>query len=90
MKRLTAADISQIVSKRLKAAGLKDKHTTGHSLRHSGATELLRQTNDIYAVSKFLRHRSVKATEVYLRHSGQSIADQQKPQRILSELLQSV
>lgn len=46
-----------------------EKHITPHSLRHSRATHLLNKSNnDIYAVSKFLGHSSVKTTEIYLHN----------------------
>lgn len=40
---------------------------TGHALRHTGATELLIATGDnVYVVQQALRHRTLKATQVYL------------------------
>ncbi|MEW7278191.1 tyrosine-type recombinase/integrase [Aquimarina sp. 2201CG1-2-11] len=43
------------------------KKATLHSLRHSIATHLLQQGMELEAISQFLGHRSLEATEVYVR-----------------------
>lgn len=41
---------------------------SGHALRHTGATELAVATGDnVYVVQQALRHRTLKATQVYLK-----------------------
>ena len=70
--RICSNDMSAIVSKRLKAAGLKTRRVTGHSLRHSAATHLIIAGElDIYAVSLFLRHRDLNKTRLYTHHVEQ-------------------
>jgi len=46
-----------------------DNELTLHNLRHTYATELLRAGSDIYPVTKFLGHSSVKTTEKYYAHA---------------------
>ena len=51
-----------------KGAGI-NKVIGTHALRRSRATHLLDETNDIYFVSKFLRHKSIVTTLRYLKIS---------------------
>lgn len=48
------------------AAGI-DKHVTSHIARHTFATMLVSQGNDLYAVQHLLGHRDIKVTQVYAR-----------------------
>ena len=48
-------------------AGVNYERRQVHGLRHSCATELLEQTNDIYVVARHMRHSSVGTTEVYAK-----------------------
>ncbi len=43
------------------------KKATLHSLRHSIATHLLQQGMELEAIGQFLGHRSLEATEIYVR-----------------------
>lgn len=49
------------------------KHITFHCGRHTYATYLLTQGEDIYTVSKLLGHRELKTTQVYAK-----VIDQKK------------
>jgi site-specific recombinase XerD len=60
----------QYLNRRLKLLLEKAEITkvaTLHSLRHSIATHLLQQGMELEAISQFLGHRSLEATEVYVR-----------------------
>lgn len=46
-----------------------------HQLRHLFGTELYRQTHDIYAVKRALRHDSIRSTEIYVEADTSWIAD---------------
>lgn len=69
---LLPASIGCIVRKAMIAAGLTYKgdptHArTPHSLRHTGAHDILERTHDVRSVQQALRHKSVRSTEIYLR-----------------------
>jgi integrase/recombinase XerD len=40
---------------------------TLHSLRHSIATHLLQQGMELESIGRFLGHKSIEATQVYVR-----------------------
>ena len=48
------------------AAGI-EKHVTFHVARHSFATLLATQRNEIYVISQFLGHADVKTTQIYTK-----------------------
>jgi integrase/recombinase XerD len=54
------------------AAGKKRWKITSHSLRHACATYMIKNDADIYKVSKYLGHSSVKVTEkIYVHDDGE-------------------
>jgi integrase/recombinase XerD len=61
--------IQQIFHKAKRAAGIRKKVTV-HSLRHSRATELLRQGVDATLIQKFLGHSNIKTTQEYYLHTN--------------------
>jgi site-specific recombinase XerC len=63
-KKINADRVGKIVRRVGKAAGIKDLHT--HRLRHSFATWTLRESGDLYAVSKALGHKALAQTEIYI------------------------
>jgi len=68
--RLAASTVSELVHDAMVDAGVKrpgDASRTPHSLRHTGAHDMLARTRDVRAVQQALRHASVRSTEVYLR-----------------------
>jgi site-specific recombinase XerD len=54
----------KIVRRIAKATGIP-VHT--HKLRHTFATWTLKESKDLYAVSKALGHRQLKQTEIYVQ-----------------------
>lgn len=65
--RLTTKTISTICKDGLKAIGLDGKEFTAHSLRHTAAVELLKQSNfNIYKAQLVLRHSSPVTTQIYV------------------------
>ena len=49
-----------------KAAGI-EKHITSHTARHTFATLLITQGNDLYAVQHLLGHRDIRVTQIYAK-----------------------
>lgn len=63
--RLTPRSVQRIVKKYAIKAGIVGKQISPHSLRHSYATDLLRNGADIRSVQAMLGHASVTTTQIY-------------------------
>lgn len=63
--RLTPRSIQRIVEKHAIKAGIVGKNVSPHTLRHSMATDLLRNGADIRSVQAILGHASVTTTQIY-------------------------
>lgn len=63
--RLTPRSIQRIVEKYTIKAGIVGKNVSPHILRHSYATDLLRNGADIRSVQALLGHASVTTTQIY-------------------------
>ncbi len=63
--RLTPRSIQRIIKKYSIKAGILGKKISPHTLRHSFATDLLRNGADIRSVQAMLGHASVTTTQIY-------------------------
>lgn len=63
--RLTPRSIQRIVEKYAIKAGIVGKNVSPHTLRHSMATDLLRNGADIRSVQAILGHSSITTTQIY-------------------------
>lgn len=63
--RLTPRSIQRIIKKYSIKAGIIGKRVSPHTLRHSFATDLLRNGADIRSVQAMLGHASVTTTQIY-------------------------
>lgn len=82
--RLTTRTISYIAKEGLKAIGLDERSFTAHSLRHTAATSILRETGDLEQTRLFCRHSNPATTLIYtetlkeerrLKNSGEAVID---------------
>jgi site-specific recombinase XerD len=59
--------ITSLVRRALKKAGVESARKGAHLLRHSLATDLLRQGASLHEIGELLRHRSPNSTAVYAK-----------------------
>jgi site-specific recombinase XerD len=64
-RALTSAGVTQVVVAASRRAGLGD--ITAHRLRHTAASELLRQGAPLVEIGQLLRHRSELTTAIYAK-----------------------
>lgn len=63
--RLSNRSIQVICTKAFQLAGLEDYGYTTHTLRHTFATYVYKQTKDILVVKELLRHERIDTTMIY-------------------------
>lgn len=71
---LTARSIQRIVERYARAAGIM-KQVTPHTLRHSYATDLLRNGADLRAVQAMLGHSSITTTQIYTHVTDKNLRE---------------
>ena len=71
---LTARSIQRIVERYARAAGIM-KPVTPHTLRHSYATDLLRNGADLRAVQAMLGHSSITTTQIYTHVTDKNLRE---------------
>lgn len=72
--RLTVRSIQRLVKKYAKIAGIT-KEVTPHTMRHSFATDLLRNGADLRSVQAILGHANVATTQVYTHLTNPQLKD---------------
>lgn len=75
--RLTSRSIERLVKKYAAEAGISKK-ITPHGLRHSFATDLLRNGADIRAVQQLLGHAQITTTQVYTHVTDKALREVHK------------
>jgi len=71
---LTVRSIQRIIKKYCRLAGIVKK-VSPHTLRHSFATDLLRNGADIRSVQSMLGHASITTTQVYTHITNEGLRD---------------
>lgn len=71
---LTTRSIERLVERYAKQAGIMKK-ITPHTLRHSYATDLLRNGADIRSVQSMLGHASITTTQIYTHVTDQGLKE---------------
>jgi site-specific recombinase XerD len=59
--------VSSVVSQTMKRAGINPPSKRAHILRHTAATEMLRQGASLFDIGQVLRHRSMDTTAYYAK-----------------------
>lgn len=67
LRPLTRLAVTQIVGRALRRAGVQAPSYGAHVLRHSAATEMLRQGVSLHDIQAVLRHSSIQTTEHYAK-----------------------
>lgn len=76
--RLTPRSVQRIVKKHAIRAGIVGKDVTPHTIRHSYATDLLRNGADIRSVQSMLGHASVTTTQIYTHITDKQLREVHK------------
>jgi integrase/recombinase XerD len=76
-RRLTTGGVTQVVVSASKRAGIGE--VTAHRLRHTAATELLRQGAPLHEIGELLRHRSVLTTAIYAKVDRDRLRELARP-----------
>jgi len=76
--RLTPRSIQRIVQKYATKSGIMGKSVSPHTLRHSYATDLLRNGADIRSVQSMLGHSSVTTTQIYTHVTDKQLREVHK------------
>jgi site-specific recombinase XerD len=74
---LTAGGVTQVVVSASKRAGIGE--VSAHRLRHTAASELLRQGAPLHEIGELLRHRSVLTTAIYAKVDRDRLRELARP-----------
>lgn len=72
--RYSAESLQKVIKRAAKKAGIL-VDITMHKLRHSRATHLYNNGMDLHNLSKFLGHKNIKTTQIYLQTGIEDIID---------------
>lgn len=72
-QRIDGGSIWHLVKKYLKQAQIEKDKLSPHTLRHTFATMLLKQGENILTIKELLSHRNLRTTERYLHINGEEL-----------------
>ncbi|MFC1514480.1 site-specific tyrosine recombinase/integron integrase [Candidatus Omnitrophota bacterium] len=72
-QRISGGSVWHLVRKYLKQAQIEKDKLSPHTLRHTFATTLLKQGQNIVIIKELLSHRNLRTTEKYLHINGEDL-----------------
>jgi integrase/recombinase XerD len=75
----SASSINGVVRRSARRSGIKKRNVTAYTLRHSAATEMLRQGASLGQIGVVLRHRKVDTTTIYAKVDVASLREVAQP-----------
>jgi len=77
-KRVIPANVRQMLKRYAERVGLPLEKAHPHALRHTFATEFLREGGELRVLSRILRHSSLQSTSVYVHAEESEIEEAMK------------
>jgi integrase/recombinase XerC len=74
-QRIDSATVWHLVRKYLQQAQIEKDRLSPHTLRHTFATTLLKQGENILTIKELLSHRNLRTTERYLHIDGKDLRE---------------
>ncbi|MCP5070947.1 MAG: tyrosine-type recombinase/integrase [bacterium] len=75
----SGGSVSQVVRRTMRRAGIESSSYGSHVLRHTAATEMLRQGASLYEIGSVLRHRSLDMTAQYAKIDVEALREVARP-----------
>lgn len=75
---LTPRNFNQIVLRYARRAGIKGTRVSPHSLRHTMATEFVRNGGDIFSLKAILGHEDIQTLQIYVHMAGVAAQEQHR------------
>lgn len=72
-QRINGSSVWHLVKKYLRQARIQKEKLSPHTLRHTFATTLLRQGENLLTIKELLSHRNLRTTERYLHIAGEDL-----------------
>ena len=77
-KQFTARAIQKMFHQAFERTGIS-KHATVHTLRHTFATHMLENGEDVRKIQRLLGHKNIKTTEIYTHITSEAIRNIKSP-----------
>lgn len=74
-QRIDSGSVWHLVKKYLKQAQIEKDKLSPHTLRHTFATTLLKQGENLLTIKELLSHRNLRTTERYLHINGEDLKE---------------